>query len=71
MSKFTNIVVVRPRGQGPYDIDPRFGQVYKTVPSTSYDYVIVAGDLFWLDDEDLVKPDITRFSVVSGWHNVW
>lgn len=66
MSTFANVIVIRPRGEGPYDIDPYFGQVYKAVLSTSSDYVIVAGDLFWLDDENIVKPDITGYSVVNG-----
>lgn len=65
MSKFSNYLVVRPRGKGPFDIDPRFGQVYKSVPPTSSDYVIVCGDVFMLDDNDLVKPDISDFGVVA------
>lgn len=42
-----------------------FGQVNKSVPPTDFNNVIVAGNLFWLDDHDLVKPDTTGFNVIN------
>jgi len=48
------------RGDGPFDIHPQYGQVYKRSKPSEHDYVIYQGQLYWLDDEDLVQVGGTK-----------
>lgn len=61
MSVYNSTMRLCKRGDHEFDTHPLYGQVYMNADRPSeYDFVIVNGQLYLLDDEDLVQRGVIQ-----------